>query len=105
MKSILHTLIGILLGLLLAGGVWLAARAPQGEKVVFSSPPTPVSIQVNVAGAVVHPGVYNLDENSRVADAVGAAGGFVAEADKNSLNLAARVENAQTSDDSFYGRF
>ena len=52
-------------------------------------------IQVNVVGAVKHPGVYELEENSRVADAVEAAGGFIPEADKSDLNLAAFVVNAQ----------
>jgi murein DD-endopeptidase MepM/ murein hydrolase activator NlpD len=44
---------------------------------------------------VAHPGVYFLDENSRIIDAVEAAGGFTDEADQDALNLAARVENAQ----------
>jgi len=51
-----------------------------------------------VAGAVVRPGVYSLDENSRVEDAVDAAGGFVIEADKNALNLAAHLEDGERLD-------
>ena len=98
MKSILNIVIGVLLGLLLSGGVWLAVRAPQGESVELRPAPTAEPIQVHVAGAVVRPGLYDLPEGSRVMDAVEAAGGLVAEADKNGLNLAARVEDAQRVD-------
>jgi competence protein ComEA len=98
MKTVLYIVVGILLGLLLAGGVWLAARAPQGESVELRPAPTPEPIQVHVTGAVVRPGLYDLPEDSRVMDAVEAAGGFVAEADKNGINLAARVEDAEKLD-------
>ena len=33
MKTILNIVIGIFLVLLLAGGIWLVARAPQGENI------------------------------------------------------------------------
>jgi len=105
MKTILNIFIGILLGLLLAGGIWLAARGPEGESVQLRPAPTAEPIQVHVAGAVVRPGLYDLPENSRVMDAVEAAGGFVAEADKNGLNLAARVEDAQRLDIPFVAGF
>ena len=98
MKTVLYIVVGILLGLLLAGGIWLAARAPQGESVELRPAPSPVPIQVHVTGAVVRPGLYDLPEDSRVMDAVEAAGGFVAEADKNRINLAARVEDAEKLD-------
>lgn len=70
MKTILHIVIGVLLSLLLAGGTWLAARTPQGESVALRPPPTPAPIQVNIVGAVALPGIYNLDEGSRITDAV-----------------------------------
>ena len=98
MKTVLYIFIGILLGLLLAGGIWLAARTPEGESVLLRPAPTSEPIQVHIAGAVVRPGLYDLPEDSRVMDAVEAAGGFVAEADKNSINLAARLEDAQRLD-------
>lgn len=50
-------------------------------------------IQVHVAGEVNKPGVYKLDEGSRIMDAVNAAGGFTDKADKNSLNLAKTLED------------
>ncbi len=48
-------------------------------------------VAVHVAGAVLHPGVYELEANGRVQDAVEAAGGLADDADPNALNLAAVV--------------
>lgn len=98
MKSILNIVIGILVGLFLAGALWITTSAPKGESVELRSAPTPEPLRVHVAGAVVRPGVYDLDEDSRVEDAVDAAGGFVAEADKNALNLAAHLEDGERLD-------
>ena len=98
MKSVFNVLIGILVGLLLAGGLWLLARGPQGEPVVLRAAPTPEDLVVHVTGAVVRPGVYRLADNSRVQDAVDAAGGFLAEADKNGFNLAAFVADGERID-------
>ncbi|MDQ4065838.1 MAG: ComEA family DNA-binding protein [Actinomycetota bacterium] len=54
------------------------------------------TIVVHVAGAVRHPGVYELPAGSRVADAIEAAGGAVRAADLTSVNLAApAVDGAQ----------
>jgi competence protein ComEA len=105
MKSVFNTLIGLLLGLLLAGGIFLVVRAPRGESVTLRPPPTEEPFQVHVSGAVVRPGVYDLAEGARVLDAVEAAGGFVAEADKNALNLAARIEDAEKLDVPFVAGF
>jgi len=50
------------------------------------------TIQIDVAGAVAKPGLYQLNLNDRVAQAVAAAGGFTSQADKSfvakTLNLA-----------------
>ena len=45
-------------------------------------------IYVFVCGAVVRPGVYELEEGSRVFEAIEAAGGFTKEASKNMVNQA-----------------
>jgi competence protein ComEA len=51
-------------------------------------------VLVHIAGAVVVPGVYELEVGSRVRDAVAAAGGPTPLADANALNLAAILDDA-----------
>ena len=48
-------------------------------------------VVVHVAGAVADPGIYELPVGARVADAIALAGGALARADLDSLNLAALV--------------
>lgn len=48
----------------------------------------PVKIYVDVAGEVINPGVYVLDESSRVNDLIMAAGGVTEEANLENVNLA-----------------
>lgn len=50
---------------------------------------------VDIDGAVIKPGVYNLNAGSRVNDAVIAAGGLAKEADSKRINLAAKVSDGQ----------
>lgn len=52
-------------------------------------------IVVDVAGAVVRPGVYRLAAGSRIDDALLAAGGMSGEADLVALNRAAPVRDGQ----------
>ena len=52
---------------------------------------TTTPIQVHVAGRVKHPGVYTVNPDARVADAIGAAGGTSSGAHPGRLNLAAPV--------------
>ncbi len=49
---------------------------------------THATVLVHVLGAVTKPGVYELQEGARVIDVVGRAGGFAADADQASVNLA-----------------
>jgi len=57
--------------------------------------PAPSSVVVHVAGAVQAPGIYQLSPAMRVADAVVAAGGPLADGDLDALNLAAPVVDGQ----------
>ncbi|MGQ7556895.1 helix-hairpin-helix domain-containing protein [Streptococcus suis] len=48
---------------------------------------------IDVKGAVVKPGLYTLEEGSRVNDAVEAAGGLTSQADPKSVNLAQKLSD------------
>lgn len=50
-------------------------------------------MKVDVKGAVNRPGVYVAKEGERVLDVINKAGSFTAQADKNSVNLAQRVQD------------
>ncbi|HEY7266433.1 MAG TPA: ComEA family DNA-binding protein [Solirubrobacterales bacterium] len=52
-------------------------------------------VVVHVAGAVTRPGVYRLPAGSRVTDAVRRAGGFAGRANRDAINLAARLSDGQ----------
>ncbi|HEY1539823.1 MAG TPA: helix-hairpin-helix domain-containing protein [Solirubrobacteraceae bacterium] len=52
-------------------------------------------LTVDVAGAVQHPGVYELPAGSRVNDALRRAGGAARRADLTAVNLAAKLEDGR----------
>jgi competence protein ComEA len=52
------------------------------------TPTPPARIKVHVTGAVKKPDVYTLKPGDRIEDAIKAAGGFTADADRDALNLA-----------------
>lgn len=53
----------------------------------------PSTILVDIKGAVVHEGVYELRVGSRVKDGIEKAGGFLTEADRMKVNLAQIVQD------------
>lgn len=98
LKSILYMVAGILLGLFVALLIWVVARNPRGQAVTLRPVPTEKPIIVHVTGAVPRPGVYALAQGSRVQDAISAAGGFLAEANKQGINLARALEDGEQLD-------
>ena len=52
-------------------------------------------IIVDVAGGVLHPGVYTLPTNSRVVDAIKAAGGLIKGADASDVNQARLLKDGE----------
>jgi competence protein ComEA len=92
-KPLFYIVMGILIGLLSAGLLYLIVRAPEGQPVVLLPTQTPKLLVVYVTGAVATPGVYRLPPDSRVADAIEAAGGFVEGAEEERINLAAPLQD------------
>lgn len=54
---------------------------------------TSTAIIVDVKGAVKKPGIYSLDDNARVKDAIDEAGGYTANADSKLVNHAAKLQD------------
>lgn len=92
----------VLVGL---GGAVVATMLTPRAGVVTASGVPAVSIDggapaadrvvIHVLGAVMAPGVYELRASSRVLDAIAAAGGFTADADRGSINLARLLTDAE----------
>jgi len=91
------------LGLLALGGRFLLESGPgprAGADVAVSAaletePAPPRKLVVHVVGAVRRPGLYELDEGSRVAAAIELAGGAKPKAALELVNLAAPVGDGQ----------
>ena len=70
-----------------------SATTAAGSSTTPSSAPSVVV--VDVAGAVVHPGLQELSPGARVADAITAAGGLTPNADGTQINLAAPLTDGE----------
>lgn len=62
---------------------------------VVSETVAPATLYVHVSGEVRLPGLYRLDQGSRVVDAVAAAGGFTEAASRDGVNLARPVSDGE----------
>ncbi|AYM03030.1 ComEA family DNA-binding protein [Levilactobacillus brevis] len=115
-RQLLAVLGGI--GVLVIGG-WLMLHQPASAALPAAIPPATTSsgrvqsttsghpqaasqasshdtrVFVDVQGAVNHPGLYQFSPEMRVADAIKAAGGLVARADRQQINLATRLTDQQ----------
>lgn len=65
------------------------------EEITVSETQTESGIWVDVCGAVTEPGVYRLESGARVYQAVEAAGGFLEEAERTAVNLAAILKDGE----------
>jgi competence protein ComEA len=98
LKSALNMAAGILFGLFIAALIWIVSRNPSGEAVTLRPAPTETPVIVYITGAVPRPGIYALPEGSRVQDGIAAAGGFLAEAERTDINLAAFLIDGEELD-------
>lgn len=95
------TVIGIVSGMLILAScaifAWLLWGQTKTEVQLTKSsiPENITEITVDVKGNVNQPGVYTLPNDSRVIDAVEAAGGFTDSEDGQDVNLARRVTDGE----------
>jgi competence protein ComEA len=93
----------IAVAVLIVGARWIRSGdggSPRVAPLSFAADPSRPSestqdVVVHVAGAVRSPGVYRLPAGSRVTEAVRRAGGFDADANRDAINLAARLSDGQ----------
>ena len=89
----------LLVGRMRAGGSTAGAEAPASTTGAAASSAAPAAtagpLLVHVVGAVLHPGVYELNAGARARDAVAAAGGATKRAVLEGLNLAAPVADGE----------
>ncbi len=83
-------LVALLAVLVAALGSCAHCRGGDGIEEVEQLP-----VVVHVSGQVANPGVYELDSDARVMDAIDAAGGGLETADLHRLNLAEFVHDGQ----------
>lgn len=69
-----------------------AVALPRAVRITTTAPPPPPLV-IYVGGAVVQPGLVQLPDGARVADAVAAAGGLRPDADAGRLNLAEKLRD------------
>jgi competence protein ComEA len=94
-----HLIFGAVIVAILSGVIALLTYRPAPVNITILPPPptlTPAPLQVYVTGAVATPDtIYALPAGSRAQDAVTAAGGFTAEADRAGINLAQLLVDGQ----------
>jgi competence protein ComEA len=79
-------------------GILRGQAAPTASvSLTGSAAPTGASgeLYVHVLGAVAHPGIYVLDLDARLVDALAAAGGATDDADLAAVNLARLLEDGE----------
>ncbi|HTM84861.1 MAG TPA: helix-hairpin-helix domain-containing protein [Mycobacterium sp.] len=95
--------IAVLVSAFSSGGVTttIAPAVPSGASPSGSQSSTgtaagsSAALFVHILGAVAKPGLYQLHDGARAVDAVAAAGGFTADADRQQLNLARLVSDGE----------
>ena len=91
-------LVGLTVAAVVAILVSLNSAKPIAATTEETSLPLVVKLPdfyVHIVGEVVKPGIYDLPSDSRIFDAVFAAGGFTENADQSSINLARAVGDGE----------
>lgn len=103
MKWIKENLLPLVIGgigliLIIFGLLQFVLNKPKSSPLVFEEPKTEKQeVVVDIEGAVLSPGVYKLTLESRIVDALAAAGGMSEDADRQwtekNINLAKKVSD------------
>jgi len=91
-------LVGLAVAAVAAVLVSLNSAKPLQQAAPESTAPAAIQLPdcyVHVVGEVSKPGIYDLPSNSRVFEAIFAAGGFTAKADQSSVNLARTIGDGE----------
>lgn len=100
---LLSFILGALMATIFLGGSLFLLRRPDPPPIVLQPPPTlqptgtplptptPAPMTVFVSGAVAYPGLYLLDAEARVGDAIESAGGLALDADAVIVNQAEKL--------------
>lgn len=96
-RRALLVVLAAIVAVVLAARHFVSEKEPAQQAVAARVEPAAATeaprILVHVVGAVRRPGLYRLPERSRIADAVGRAGGATRRADLSAVNLAAPVSD------------
>lgn len=95
-----HKSLTVLAGVIVASSSFLVLRGSSQEIVQaapaqIEMPVATTMLMVDVAGSVLKPGVYSLPMNSRVIDAITAAGNVLKGADVSDINLARILKDGE----------
>lgn len=90
--------IGIFLLLFVGSTFFVKGKEPEEikEEPIPIQESIPITLKVDVKGAVVAPGVYEMKEGDRVDDVIRQAGGIQEGANLHYLNLSKRLEDQMT---------
>lgn len=96
MKSLVRPLLTTVVVLvLMIGAVQFFKNSDPRSESPVTQEPVHLPLHVEVGGAVIQPGSYDLREDSRIYHAIYAAGGFAPGANTADINLAAHLYNGQ----------
>jgi len=92
-RTFYQVFLAFLLGIAVAGSFPVFIMMQRGAPVEITSAPTQDPILIQIGGAVNHPGVYLLPQGARGEDALQAAGGLSEQANRDAVNLVARLKD------------
>lgn len=104
-KYYIYVILIVIIGLSALGYVYQEqnkkVESPRKESLIMTTKKEVTQEQkktvfVDVKGAVINPGVYELDDDKRVIDAILLAGGFSEAADSRNINLGKKLTDEMT---------